>query len=49
MTSPTLGITILIILVFANLAQLLMQGREHRKRHREIQERLERIEAGLRS
>jgi len=44
MNPPTIGITILIILVFTSLIQLLIQGSEHKKRHKEIQERLNRIE-----
>jgi len=48
MSSPTLGITILIILAFANLSQLLFQSRDHRKRHEELQQRLEQIETRLR-
>lgn len=44
MTAPTLGITITIILVFATLCQLLLQGSQHRRRHEEIKNLLGRIE-----
>ena len=47
MTAPTLGITIIIVLVFVTLSQLLFQGSQHRKRHEELKTRLERIEAML--
>lgn len=44
MSAPTLGITILIILGFTILSQLLIQRSEHRKRHRELNERMDRLE-----
>lgn len=47
MSSPTLGITILIILVCAVFSQLLIQSAQHKKRHAELRERLERLEARL--
>lgn len=47
MSSPTVGITILIILAFANLMQLLMQRSDQSKRHKDLQERLQRIEARI--
>ena len=47
MSSPTVGITILIILAFTNLMQLLVQKADQSKRHKELQERLQRIEASL--
>jgi len=47
MTAPTLGITIVIVLVFATLCQLLLQGSRQRRRHEELKTLLERIEAKL--
>jgi hypothetical protein len=46
MAPPTTGITILIILASCILGQLLLQGREHRRHHREVMDRLERLERG---
>ncbi len=47
MTAPTLGHTIIIILSFVILFQLLLQRSEYRKRQEEIREILERIESRL--
>jgi hypothetical protein len=48
MSGPTVGITILIILMGATFGQLLLQGSEHRKRYRELHERFDRLEEKLR-
>ena len=45
MSGPTVGITILIILCFTILSQLLMQRSEHKKRHKELKNQLDRLEA----
>ncbi len=47
MSSPTIGITILIVLVFTTLGQLLVQRADHARRHREVMERLDQIVAKL--
>lgn len=47
MSSPTVGITILIILGFLILCQLLIQGSQHKKRNEELKALLDRIEAHL--
>jgi hypothetical protein len=47
MSAPVLGNTIIIILVFANLTQLLLQGSRQRKCHEELKAMLQRIEAGF--
>jgi preprotein translocase subunit YajC len=47
MSSPTLGITILIVLVCAVFFQLLFQGSAQKKRHQELREKLDRLEASL--
>jgi hypothetical protein len=39
------GITILVIIGVVILAQLLLQGSERKKEHREVLERLERLES----
>ena len=49
MSAPTLGIAVLIILGFTILTQLLVQRSEHRKRHRELKDRMDRLEKLLRS
>lgn len=47
MSAPTIGITILIVLGFATFFQLLIQGIEHKKNYKELQERLDKIESNL--
>lgn len=47
MSSPTVGITILIILSFTILGQLLMQRSDAKKRHKELKDQLDRLEARL--
>lgn len=47
MSAPTLGITILIVFAFITVSNLLFQGLEHRKRHKELLARLEKIESYL--
>jgi hypothetical protein len=47
MSAPVLGNTIIIILVFANLTQLLLQGSRQRTRHEELKAMLQRIEAAF--
>ena len=41
------GHVILIILAVVILGQLLLQGFEHKKRHEELTERLDRLEAKM--
>jgi preprotein translocase subunit YajC len=45
MASPTVGITILIVLAFTILGQFLFQRFEQKKRHKELKEQLNRLEA----
>jgi len=47
MASPTVGITILIVLAISILGQLLFQRFEQKKRHKELKEQLDRLEARL--
>jgi hypothetical protein len=47
MSGPTVGITILIILGFTILCQLFIQGSQHKKRHNELKEQLDRLEGDL--
>jgi len=47
MSTPTIGITVLIVLCFTSLCQLILQGYQHKKRHKELQERLEKLESLL--
>ena len=47
MNTPTLGITVIIVLVFVTLSQLLFQGSRQRTRHEELKALLERIETLL--
>jgi hypothetical protein len=47
MSGPTVGITILIILGFAILCNLLIQDSQHKKRHNELKEQLNRLESYL--
>jgi hypothetical protein len=47
MSGATVGITILIILGFTILCQLLIQGSQRKKLHNEVKQQLDRLEGYL--